>query len=129
MDKEKVDFNWDEDKKGGLSDMLKRLLATSLSSPFLSEEQLRSYLSGLNLPKDVAVQVIKTAQKSKGDIVQKVGNEFSKLVQKVDIVKEFKNVLKENKISIRADIEFVPKDQKDQKGHKDKKDKEISETE
>jgi len=111
MEEEKVELNWDEDKKssGGVSDILRKIVATGLSSPFLSEEQLRSYLSGLNLPKEVVVQVLKSANKSKQDIVQKVGGEFSKLIEKIDIVKEFKTVLREHKISIQADIEFVPK--------------------
>jgi hypothetical protein len=111
MDKEKVDLNWEEDKKGsGVSDLIRRLVATGLSSPFLSEEQLRSYLSGLNLPKEVVVQVLKSAQKSKQDLLQKAGNELSKIIQKIDIVKELKTALREHKITIHADIEFVPKD-------------------
>ena len=110
MDKEKVELNWDEDKKsGGVSDLLKKIGATGLSSPFLSEDQLKTYLAGLNLPKEVVVQILKGAQKSKDDLVQKVGGEFSKLIQKIDIVKELKTVLREHKISIQADIEFVPK--------------------
>lgn len=112
MEKDKVELNWDEDKKSGVSDIIRKVVATGLSSPFLSEEQLRSTLNSLNLPKEVVVQILKGAQKSKDDIVQKVGGEFSKLVQKVDIVKEFKNILRENKISIQADIEFVPKKKK-----------------
>lgn len=109
MDKEKVELNWDEEKKSGLSDVVKKLVATGLSSPFLSEEQLKVYLSGLNLPKEVMSQVLRGAQKSKQDLVQRVGGEFSKLVQKIDIVKEIKTALREHKISIHADIEFVPK--------------------
>jgi len=109
MEKDKVDLNWEDEKKTGVTEMIKKIVATGLSSPFLSEEQLKVYLSGLNLPKEVVLQVLKGAQKSKDDLVQKVGSEFSKLIQKVDIVKEFKNILREHKISIQADIEFVPK--------------------
>lgn len=109
MEKDKVELNWDDEKKSGVSDLLRKIVATGLSSPFLSEDQLRSYLSGLNLPKEVVLQVLKGAQKSKDDLVQRVGGEFSKLIQKIDIVKEFKTVLREHKITIHADIEFVPK--------------------
>lgn len=109
MEKDKVDLNWDEEKKGGVTEMLRKVVAMGLSSPFLSEDQLKTYLSGLNLPKEVIIQVLKGAQKSKDDLLQKVGGEFSKIIQKIDIVKEFKTVLREHKISIKADIEFVPK--------------------
>ena len=114
MSRDKVEFNWDEEKKGGISDLLKKIVATGMSSPFLSEEQLKTYLSGLNLPKEVVVQVIRGAQKSKDEIVNKVGFEFSKLIQKIDIVKEFKTMLSEHKISVKADIEFVPKSKSDE---------------
>lgn len=109
MDKDKVELNWDDDKKSGISDVLRKVIATGLSSPFLSEDQLRSSLSGLNLPKEVIGQVLKGAQKSKQDVINKVGTEFSKLIQKIDLVKEFKKALGEYKISIKADIEFAPK--------------------
>ena len=114
MDKDKVEakveLNWDEEKKGGVSDLLKKIVASGLSSPFLSEDQLKVYLGSLNLPREVVMQVLKGAQKSKQDLVQKVGGEFTKLIQKIDIVKEFKTVLREHKISVKADIEFVPKE-------------------
>ncbi len=111
MDNDKVELNWeDEDKKTGLSEIVKKIVAGGLSSPFLSEDQLRIYLAGLNLPKEVISQILRGAQKSKQDLVQKVGGEFSKLIQKIDIVKEIKTALREHKISIRADIEFVPKE-------------------
>lgn len=110
MDNDKVDLNWDEEKKGGVTEMLRKVVAMGLSSPFLSEEQLKAYLASVNLPKEVVIHVLKGAQKSKDDLVQRVSGEFSKLIQKIDIVKEFKAVLRENKITVRADIEFVPKE-------------------
>lgn len=109
MEKDKVELNWDEDKKTGLSDIIKKVVASGLTSPFLPEDQLRSYLNTLNLPKEVISQILRGAQKSKQDLVQRVGGEFSKLIQKIDIVKEIKTALREHKISIKADIEFVPK--------------------
>jgi hypothetical protein len=114
MEKDKVEFNWDdEDKKSSLSHLIRKVVASGLSSPFLSEDQLRSYLSGLNLPKEVITQILRGAQKSKQELVQKVGNEFSRLIQKIDVVKEIKTALREHKISIKADIEFVPKKQEE----------------
>lgn len=117
MDKEKVEFNWDEEnKKNSLSDLVKKVVAGGLTSPFLSEEQLKIYLAGLNLPKEVISQILRGAQKSKQDLVQKVGSEFSKLIQKIDIVKEIKTALREHKITIQADIEFVPKKKVSEEG-------------
>ena len=114
MDKEKVEFDWGDentdDKKGGLSDLLKKVIASAMTSPFLSEDQLKIYLSGLNLPKEVISQVLRGAQKSKQDLVNRVGQEVSKVLSKIDVVSELKKALREHKISIKADIEFVPKE-------------------
>ncbi len=112
MEREKVELNWDEDhgeKKKGVSELFKKIVATGLSSPLLSEEQLKIYLSNLNLPKEMVTQVLKGIQKSKDDVLQKISGEFSKLIQKIDLVKEFKKTLSDHRISIRADIEFIPK--------------------
>ena len=86
MSKEKIDLNWDDEneKKAGISETVKKLLATGLSSAFMSEDQLKQYLSGLNLPKEVLIQVLKGAQKSKDDLMSRVGGEFSKLIQKIE---------------------------------------------
>ena len=54
-------------------------------------------------------QILRGAQKSKEDLVNKAGSEVSAFLQKIDIVKEFKKLLREHKISIKADIEFVAK--------------------
>ena len=113
MDKEKIELNWDEDKRSGISETIKKIVATGLSSPFLSEEQLNVYLSGMNLPKEVISQILRGAQKSKQDLLQKVGNEFSRVIEKIDIVKEIKTALREHKITIKADIEFKKKDEPD----------------
>lgn len=112
MDKEKVELNWDDEKKSGISDLVRKVVATGLSSPFLSEDQIKLALSGLNLPKEVISQILRGAQKSKEEMVQKVGGELSRLIQKIDIVKEIKTALREHKITIHADIEFVPKNNK-----------------
>ncbi len=112
MEREKVELNWDEDheeKKRGISELFKKIVMTGLSSPLLSEEQLKIYLSSLNLSRDMVTQVLKGVQKARTEIMQKVGGEFSKLVQKIDLAKEFKKTLSDHKISIRADIEFIPK--------------------
>ena len=113
MKTDKVDINWDDEKKNGITDNVKKLLVSGLTSSFMSEDQIKAYLSGLNLPKEVLIQILKGAQKSKDDLMARVSQEFAKVIQKVDIAKEFKKILQENKISINAEIEFTPKQKSD----------------
>lgn len=108
-----VEFNWDmtETQKGNasVSDGLKKILATGISTVLMSEEGVRQYLQDMKLPKDALGNLLKGVAKSKEEIVTRVGNEFSKLVEKIDIVEEMTQFLRENKIKISAEIEFSKK--------------------
>jgi|GEM_PF-617047 len=97
------------EQKSGLSEGVRRAIATGISSAFVSEEGIRSYLSELKLPTDVLSQVLKGAKKSRDEVIGKAGNELVKLVRKLDLSAEIRRLLVENKIKISAEIDFVPK--------------------
>ncbi len=114
-----VEFNWDtETQKATVSDGLKKILTTGISAVLMSEEGVRQYLQDLKLPKDALGSLIKGVAKSKEEIVMRVGSEFSKLVEKIDLVEEMTKFLRENKIKISAEIEFSKKE-KSKKGTND----------
>ena len=109
---ERVELDWDAEinsEKRGLSESVKQLFVSGLSSGFISEENLKQYVQDLKLPKDVLNQVLKGAQKSKDDLLSRVSGELTKMIRKIDIVKELTKLLRDHKISIHADIEFSPK--------------------
>lgn len=108
-----VEFNWEtESQKATVSDGLKKIITTGISAVLMSEEGVRQYLQDLKLPKDAIGSLIKGVSKSKEEIVTRVGHEFSKLVEKIDLVEEMSKFLRENKIKISAEIEFSKKDKK-----------------
>ena len=115
--KENVEFNWDttETQKSNtsVSDGIKKILATGISTVLMSEEGVRQYLQDMKLPKDALGPLLKGVAKSKEEIVLRVGNEFSKLVEKIDVVEELTKFLRENKIKVSAEIEFSKKNKKD----------------
>lgn len=112
-DNESVEINWDADpSKASPSDGFKRLLSAGLSAVMMSEESVREYLKDVKIPKDALGSVLKGATKTKEEIVGKIGSEFSKLIEKIDIVEELTKFLRENKIKVSAEIEFSKKDKK-----------------
>ncbi len=106
-----VEINWDADpSKTSPSEGFKRLLSAGLSMVMMSEESVREYLKDVKIPKDALGTVLKGATKTKEEIVGKIGNEFTKLIEKIDIMEEITKFLRENKIKVSAEIEFSKKD-------------------
>ena len=120
-DSSNVEFNWEtEAQKPSVSEGLKKILTTGISAVLMSEEGVRQYVQELKLPKDALGTLIKGIAKSKEEIVARVGTEFSKLVEKIDLVDEMTKFLRENKIKISAEIEFSKKESKTEKSKSEK---------
>ena len=91
-------------------EMLKRVMSVGLGAAFMTEESVRSALGGLNVPKDVLTSILQGANRSKEDMLNRVGNEVIKLVSKIDFVKEASRFVEEHKFKINAEIEIVRKE-------------------
>jgi hypothetical protein len=94
-----------------MSDLLKKLLSAGIGAAFMTEEHIRTYLTDLKLPKDALKFVLDGAQKSKDELMDKVGNEVIRIVQKIDFVKEASRFVEEHKFRVTAEIDVVRKDQ------------------
>ncbi len=97
----------DENQKG--FDILKKLISAGVGAAFMTEESIRSYVSELKLPKDVLNVLLQGAQKSKDELMNRVGNEVIKIVQKIDFVNEASRFVEEHKFRITAEIDVVKK--------------------
>jgi hypothetical protein len=107
MDKNEKDENEELPKWG---EMLKRVMSVGLGAAFMTEESVRSALSGMNLPKEVLSTILQGASRSKEEFLNKVGNETIKLLSKIDFVKEASRFVEEHKFRINAEIEVVKKE-------------------
>lgn len=107
---EEVELDWDDhEEKSRLSEGIKKVMATGFSALMMSEEALKQYLQDVKLPKDALGNIIKGVSNSKEEIVGRVGDELSKLIQKVDVVDELTKFMRENKIKCSMEIEFSKK--------------------
>jgi hypothetical protein len=93
-----------------MSDLLKKLLSAGIGAAFMTEENIRTYLAELKLPKEALKFLLDGAQKSKDELMDRVGNEVIKIVQKIDFVKEASRFVEEHKFKITAEIDVVRKD-------------------
>jgi hypothetical protein len=101
--------NDNEEKSGSLiGETVKKLFTAGVSAAFMTEESVRTYLADLKLPKEVLRVVLEGAQKSKGEIVNRVSNEMIKLVSKMDLPKELTKFAQNHKFKISAEVQFVP---------------------
>ncbi len=98
----------DQDSKG--LDLIKKLISAGVGAAFMTEEHIRNYLGELKLPKDVLNLLLQGAAKSKDELMDKVGNEIIKIVQKIDFVKEAARFAEEHKFRVSAEIDIVKKD-------------------
>ncbi|MGE0763325.1 MAG: hypothetical protein AB7N80_08605 [Bdellovibrionales bacterium] len=100
-----------EDASGlKIGDTLKKVITAGIGAAFMTEESIRNYLSDLKLPKEAMNLVLQSAAKSKEELMNKVGNEIIKVVNKIDFVKEASRFVEEHKFKIKAEVEVVKRD-------------------
>src|SRR5690606_121348 len=89
---------------------LKKLVSAGLGAAFMTEEHIRAYLGEVKLPKDVLTMVLQGANKSKEDLLNRIGTETMRLISKIDFVKEASRFVEEHKFKVTAEIEVLKKD-------------------
>jgi hypothetical protein len=119
MDNQKPPNDFDESEETNIgseetleprwTDMLKKLMSAGLGAAFMTEESIRTYLGEVKLPKDVLHTIVQGATKSKEELLNRVGNETIRLIQKIDFVKEASRFVEEHKFKVSAEIEVVKK--------------------
>ena len=92
-----------------ISDLLKKLVSAGVGAAFMTEESIRAYLQELKLPKDVLNFVVQGANKSKEELVGRVGNEVVKIINRIDFVKEASRFVEEHTFRITAEVDVVRK--------------------
>jgi hypothetical protein len=95
-----------------LGEAAKKLFSAGVSAAFMTEENIRSYLGELKLPKEMLNLIITGASKSKDEITTRVSKEIVSLVEKVDWAKEAAKFAESHKFKITAEFEVLKKEHK-----------------
>jgi hypothetical protein len=111
-DSKKREKEESEDSRTGaaLGDTLKKVFAAGVSAAFMTEEGIRSYLTDLKLPKEFLNILLQQANKSKEELMSRVGKEISGVLSKIDVVNELSKFAENHKFKITAEIEIIKKD-------------------
>lgn len=104
-----------EDAKGLFSETLKKVFTTGVSAAFMTEENIRSYLQELKLPKEILNVLVQSANKSKDEITQRVSKEIIGIFNKIDWISELSKFAETHKFKISAEIDIIKKDVKVEK--------------
>lgn len=98
-----------EKAKIGFQDIVKKVITTGIGAAFMTEESIRHVLGEVKLPKEVLSSLLHGAQKSKDDLMARVGDEILKMVKKIDFVQEASKFVENHKFRISAEIEVLKK--------------------
>jgi hypothetical protein len=112
-EEEREDQN--DETRGLFGEALKKVFAAGVGAAFMTEENIRAYLAELKLPKEFLNLLIHQANRSKEELIQRVGKEIMQIVNKVDFVSEFSKFAESHRFRITADIEIIRKDSKNSK--------------
>lgn len=104
--------NNNEESKSLFGEALKKVFAAGVGAAFMTEENIRSYLAELKLPKEFLNLLLQQASRSKEELINRVGKEIMQIVNKVDFAKEFSKFAETHRFRITADIEIIRKDNK-----------------
>lgn len=96
-----------------VGDALKKLLAAGVSAAFMTEESIRTFVSDMKLPKETLNLLLTGAAKSKEALTNRVGDEISSIIRRIDFVKEVSRFVEEHKFKINAEIEVIKRDKSD----------------
>jgi hypothetical protein len=107
-DKSAKDVRDENEELPRWTEMIKKVMSVGLGAAFMTEESIRTYLS--EVPKEVVSNIIQNANKSKEELLNRVGTEVIRLIQKIDFVKEASRFAEEHKFKISAEVEVVKKD-------------------
>lgn len=106
----------DTDKKGFIPDSVRKILSMGMGAAFLTEETVKGVLSESKLPKEVLNKLIDGANRSKEEIIDRVGDELVLIIKKIDFVKEASRFVEDHKFKINAEIEVLKKTDKSESG-------------
>jgi hypothetical protein len=73
----------DTEQKGGVGEIVKKVLAVGIGAAFLTEESIRNSLKEIKLPKEILTALVQGAAKSKDEITSRVSNEIIKIISKI----------------------------------------------
>lgn len=100
----------DDEAKGGLPELTKKILSLGLGAYFLTEDAIRRAVKDAKIPREIGKSIAQNASKGKEELFGFVARELSGFLRQMDLQKELDRFAKTHKIRVTAEIEFVPRE-------------------
>jgi len=97
--------------EGLMPEAVKRAVAGSVGSMFLSEDGLRQTLTEMKLPKEIAAFIMAQSNEVKRDFMRIVAREIREFLEHTDFYDEMARILTTLSFEIRTEIRLIPNDQ------------------
>ena len=94
----------------GFGETFKKLFSVGTAAAFMTEESIRQTLGEMKLPSNIIQTILSNASKSKEELMNRVGTEVTKVISKIDFVKEATKFIETHKFKISAEIEVKKKE-------------------
>lgn len=99
-----------EDLQAKAAELMKKVLTVGVGALFLTEESLRALVSDFKLPKELLAAILDSANKMKGDFLKNLSSDLmSQLTSRVDVEKLVKELVAQNEIELKIQINLKPK--------------------
>lgn len=109
---EKEEESNTEKDKPWWTEMVKEVTLTGLATIFMTEEGVRGYLKEKKLPKELVTLLIDGFAKKKDNFYEMCTREFGKVLNKIDLTREFQKFLETHDVEVQGKISFTRKDSK-----------------
>jgi hypothetical protein len=114
MDSSRPDRTPEDDSQGGglferaLPDLIKRAIETGVGKIAEGPESLRSFVSDLKLPKEIANYLLLQIEETKNGLHRAVAKEIRGYLEHNDLSEEIKKALGKVAVEIKTEIRFLP---------------------
>lgn len=95
-------------KPEGISDLIRGAITTGVRSVLVTEENIRGVVTDL-IPKEMSAYIKMQVDSAKKEIYQAAVTQLATFLSQVDVSKEVKKVLKDMKMVVKVEIDFVDK--------------------
>jgi len=96
---------------GAIPEMIRRAMAAGLSGFFMTEGALRRAL-GDTLPREWVDFAAAQSERTRSELIDRLGEEFGQVLHKIDIERLFEELLSGRTLEIDARIRFADRDEK-----------------
>lgn len=103
-------MNRTQDKDSVLGEFVKKIVTASVGTLFLTEENFRSLVKEIKLPKELIGGFLGSANRTRKEFMKNFSEELiDQILSRMDIKELIQELLADNEIRVKLDLKFHPR--------------------